>query len=96
VATKFEKTWHPLDGGRSANSNLGSTMPKPDVLKIKNTNNIYVIKLNILNKFYQKESFEIFKQTKFEDEQSINYFLFQFQFHTIVENGLASLTTFHK
>jgi hypothetical protein len=37
------------------------TRAKPNPLKIKNTSNIQAIELNILNKCYQKESFEIFK-----------------------------------
>jgi len=73
-----ENTWWPLgrcwrrpgshkmvaDGCRNAKSNPRPTRPKPNPLKIKSTNNIQVIKLNILNKFYQKESIDIFKQTK--------------------------------
>ncbi len=31
--------------------------------------------------------FEIFKQEKFEDEQLIRYFLFQFQFHIVIKLG---------
>jgi len=34
-------------------------------LKIKNTNNFQATKLNIINKFYQKNSLEIFKQMFF-------------------------------
>jgi hypothetical protein len=70
--------------------------PKLDALKTKNTNNIQAIELNIFNKFYQKESFEIFKQATFEHEQFIKYVLFQFQFRTITKNGLAGMITFHK
>jgi hypothetical protein len=38
----------------------------------------------------------MFKQAKFEDEQLIRYFLFQFQFHIVTKSGLAGMTTFHK
>jgi hypothetical protein len=62
---------------------------KPDVLKTKSTSNIQVIE-------FENEMFETFKQAKFEDEQLISYFLFQFQFCTITKCGLASTTTFHK
>jgi hypothetical protein len=71
-------------------------MPKPNALKTKNTSNIHTIELNIFNKFYQKESVEIFKQEIFEDEQLIWYFLFQFQFRIVTTSGLASMTAFHK
>jgi hypothetical protein len=36
-----------------------------NALKIKNTNNFQATKLNIINKFYQKNSLEIFKQMFF-------------------------------
>jgi hypothetical protein len=68
---------------------------KPDALKTKSTSNIQVIEFNIFNIFFQNEMFETFKQAKFEDEQLISYFLFQFQFCTITKCGLASTTTFH-
>jgi hypothetical protein len=61
--------------------------PKPNALKTKSTNNIQAIELNV---------FEIFKQAKFEDEQLIRYFLFQFQFHIVIKSGLASMIEFHK
>jgi hypothetical protein len=56
-------------------SNPRPTMPKLNALKIKNKTNIQAIKLNIFNKFYQKESFEILKQTKFEVVQSKLFFV---------------------
>ncbi len=39
-----------------------------NALKTNITSNIQAIKLNIFNKFVEKKNFEIFKQTKFEDE----------------------------
>jgi len=75
------KTWWPPNGGRSVKFNPKPIKPRLDALKIKSTKNIQAIKLNILNGFYQNKSFEIFKQAKFENEQLIRYFLFQFQFH---------------
>jgi len=68
--------------------------PKPIALKIKSTSNIQAIKLNIFNNFDQKESYEIFKQILFEDEQLIKHFLFQF--HNVIKSGLAGLIAFHK
>jgi hypothetical protein len=53
-------------------------------------------RINFFNAFYQKESFEIFKQIKFEDEQLIMYSLFQFQFHIITKSELVILTSFQK
>jgi hypothetical protein len=53
-------------------------MPKPNALKIKSKSNIQTIQLYILNKFYQEESFEIFKQAKFEHEQLIKKNCFNF------------------
>ncbi len=53
-------------------------------------------RIKFFNAFYQKESFEIFKQIKFEDEQLITYSLFQFQFHIITKSELASSTSFQK
>jgi hypothetical protein len=53
----------------------------------RGTSNIQAIELNV---------FEIFKQAKFEDEQLIRYFLFQFQFHIVIKSGLASTIVFHK
>ncbi len=63
--TKYikDKTWRPPDGGKSRKSNPKPNRPKPNALKIKSTSNIQAIKLNIFNKFYQKESLEIFKKT---------------------------------
>jgi hypothetical protein len=52
--------------------------PKPNALKTKSTSNIQAMELNV---------FEIFKQEKFEDEQLIRYFLFQFQFHIVIKLG---------
>jgi hypothetical protein len=69
-------------------------MPKPDALKTKSINTIQTIQLNIFNKFYQKESFEIFKQAKFEHEQFIKYLFFQFRI--ITKSGLVGTITFHK
>ncbi len=66
-----------------------------NALKIKNTSNIQAI-VNIFNRFYQKKSFEIFKQFFSKDEQLIRYFLFQFQFHIATKNGLVGLIAFHK
>jgi hypothetical protein len=91
-----ENTKWPPNGCRSAKFNPSPTKPKLNALKTKNTSNIQAIKLNIFNKFYQKENFEIFKQATFEHEQLIRYFLFQFQFHTITKSGLAGTITFHK
>jgi hypothetical protein len=70
----WENTWWPRDGRKNAKFNPRPTRPKPDALETKNTSNIQKIELNIFKKFYQKESFEIFKQEKFEDEQLIWYF----------------------
>jgi hypothetical protein len=53
--------WWPPNGHRNAKFNPRPTKLKPDALKTNNTNNIQAIKLNILNKLYQKESFKIFK-----------------------------------
>jgi hypothetical protein len=64
----LEKIWQPPNGGRNAKSNPRPIRPKPSSLKIKRTNNIQAIELNIVNTFYQNESFDIFKQTKFENE----------------------------
>jgi hypothetical protein len=91
-----ENTQQPPNGHRNVKFNPKPTMPKPNALKTKNTSNIQAIELNILNKFYQKESFEIFKQAKFEDEQLIKYFLFQFQFWIVIKSGLEGTIAFHK
>ncbi len=53
-------------------------------------------RIKYFNKFYQKKNFEIFKQEKFEDEQLLRYFLFQFQFHIVIKSGLTSTIAFHK
>ncbi len=89
-------TWQPPNSHRNAKFNPKPTRPKPDALKTKSTSNTQAIKLNIFNKFYQKESFDIFKQAKFEDEQLIRYFLFRFQFCIVTNSGLANIIAFHK
>jgi hypothetical protein len=48
----LDNTWWPLDGHKNVKFNPRPTRPKPDALKTKSTNNIQVIELNILNKFY--------------------------------------------
>ncbi len=65
-------------------------------LKDKEYKKIQTIELNIFKIYIKRKYFEIFEQIKFEDEQSIKYFLFQFQFHTITKSGFVGLTTFHK
>ncbi len=89
-----DKTWQPLDGGKSKKSNPRPSRPKQNALKIKNTSNIQTIELNIFNKFYQKESLEIY--IYIEDEQLVRYFLFQFQFHIVIKHGLEGSIAFHK
>jgi hypothetical protein len=56
-----ENTKRPPYGFRNVKFNPRPTKPKLNALKTKSTSNIQAIKLNISNKFYQKESFEIFK-----------------------------------
>jgi hypothetical protein len=56
-----ENTKRPPNGFRSVKFNPRPTKPKLDALKTKSKSNIQAVKLNILNRFYQKESFEIFK-----------------------------------
>jgi len=75
-------------------SNPRPSSPKPIALNIKCTSNIQAIKLNIFNNFDQKESYEIFKEILFEDEQLIRHFLFQF--HNVIKSGLVGLIAFHK
>jgi hypothetical protein len=48
----LDNTWWPPDGHKNVKFNLRPTMPKPNALKTKSTNNIQVIELNILNKYY--------------------------------------------
>jgi hypothetical protein len=82
-----ENTRRPPNGCRNARFNPRPTRPKPDALKTKSTNNIQTIELNILNKFYRKESFDIFKPAKFEDEQLIKFFCFNFNFALLQKMG---------
>jgi hypothetical protein len=64
-----ENTRWPPNGCKNAKFNPRPIRPKLHALKTKSTNNIQTIELNIFNKFYRKESFDIFKQAKFEDEK---------------------------
>jgi hypothetical protein len=89
-----ENIRQPPNGCRYAKFNRRPTKPKLVALKKKSKNNIQTIQLNIFNKFYQKEIFEIFKQAKFEHEQLIKYILFQSCI--ITKSGLVGTIIFHK
>jgi hypothetical protein len=68
---------------------------KPDALKAKRISKIQVVELIFLIKLTKGKFLDI-QTSKFEDEQLIRYFWFQFQFFTIIKSGLASLIAFDK